>query len=208
MNLKKLNTKSNITRFMKIALPKPIVLIILLYVLNQCSLKAPAITFTQTQTASEKQMIGEDKEIEKDGWLISSIKSSSSGSDLWQKDDSTDSISDKDLIIQLKKLAYLIPEISEWKDKGMIGESYDGTLKKNPKVPISPASNISRVEQLIDLVNQTRARVIESKLLKEKLADPNVDLVDLKKSLTLVHYQNVEPGQYFESSKSVWEKKD
>ncbi|PJE01486.1 MAG: DUF1318 domain-containing protein [Leptospira sp.] len=208
MDPKKMNTKSNLTRFTKIVHSKPISYFILVFILNQCSLKAPAITFTQTQTASEKQMIGEDKEIEKDGWLISSIKSSSSGSDLWQKDDSTDSVSDKELIIQLKKLAYLSPEISEWKDKGMIGESYDGTLKKNPKVPISPASNTSRIEELINLVNQTRARVLESKLAKEKLADPNVDLVELKKNLTLVHYQNVEPGQYFESSKSVWEKKD
>lgn len=208
MDPKKMNTKSNLTRFTKIVLSKPISYFILVFILNQCSLKAPAITFTQTQTASEKQMIGEDKEIEKDGWLISSIKSSSSGSDLWQKDDSTDSVSDKELIIQLKKLAYLSPEIAQWKDKGMIGESYDGTLKKNPKVPISPASNTNRIEELINLVNQTRARVLESKLAKEKLADPNVDLVELKKNLTLVHYQNVEPGQYFESSKSVWEKKD
>jgi len=208
MDPKKMNTKSNLTRFTKIVHSKPISYFILVFILNQCSLKAPAITFTQTQTASEKQVIGEDKEIEKDGWLISSIKSSSSGSDLWQKDDSTDSVSDKELIIQLKKLAYLSPEIAQWKDKGMIGESYDGTLKKNPKVPISPASNTSRIEELINLVNQTRARVLESKLAKEKLADPNVDLVKLKKNLTLVYYQNVEPGQYFESSKSVWEKKD
>lgn len=208
MDPKKMNTKSNLTRFTKIVHSIPISYFILVFILNQCSLKAPAITFTQTQTASEKQMIGEDKEIEKDGWLISSIKSSSSGSDLWQKDDSTDSVSDKELIIQLKKLAYLSPEIAQWKDKGMIGESYDGTLKKNPKVPISPASNTNRIEELINLVNQTRARVLESKLAKEKLADPNVDLVELKKNLTLVHYQNVEPGQYFESSKSVWEKKD
>lgn len=186
--------------------------ILLMTILNtsisQCILKAPAITFTQTQTASEKQMIGEDKEIEKDGWLISSIKSSSSGSDLWEKDDTSDSASDKNLIIQLKKLAYLSPEIAEWKDKGMIGESFDGNLKKNPKIPLSPASEKSRVEELLNLVNSSRAQVIESKLAKEKIRQPNVDLVELKNSLLIIHFQNVEPGQYFESSKSVWEKKD
>ena len=32
------------------------------------NLKPPPITFTQSQTAAEKQMIGEDKELEKDGW--------------------------------------------------------------------------------------------------------------------------------------------
>ncbi|HNN80312.1 MAG TPA: hypothetical protein PKL30_15605, partial [Leptospiraceae bacterium] len=51
-----------------------------------CILTPPPITFTQSQTAAEKQMVGEDKELEKDGWLISSIKTSSSGSDEWKKD--------------------------------------------------------------------------------------------------------------------------
>ena len=61
-------------------------LIVLFFVNCFSTLKPPAITFTQSQTAAEKQMIGEDKELEKDGWLISSIKTSSHGSDEWKKE--------------------------------------------------------------------------------------------------------------------------
>jgi hypothetical protein len=173
-----------------------------------CSLKAPTITFTQTQTASEKQMIGEDKEIEKDGWLISSIKSSSSGSDLWQKDISSSDSNEKDFIIQLKKLAYLTPEISNWKDKGVIGESFDGTLKRNPKIPISPASQESRVRELIEMTNASRSKILEKRLSIEKTKKSDLDENELKENLTKIYYLNVELGQYFESKKGIWEIKE
>jgi hypothetical protein len=173
-----------------------------------CSLKAPTITFTQTQTASEKQMIGEDKEIEKDGWLISSIKSSSSGSDLWQKDISSSDSNEKDFIIQLKKLAYLTPEISNWKDQGVIGESFDGTLKRNSKIPISPANQESRVKELIEITNESRKKIVEKRLAIEKSKQSELDENELRENLTRIYYQNVESGHYFESKKGNWEIKE
>lgn len=54
--------------------------------LTDCVIKSPLITFTQTQTAAEKQMIGEDRILEKDGWLIASVKNSSAGAEVWKKD--------------------------------------------------------------------------------------------------------------------------
>ena len=52
---------------------------ILLLSSNCTTLRPQAITFTQSQTAAERQMIGEGKDLEKDGWIISSIRTSASG---------------------------------------------------------------------------------------------------------------------------------
>ena len=43
-----------------------LILFIILYIIffESCTVRLPAITFTQSGTAAEKQMIGNDKEIE------------------------------------------------------------------------------------------------------------------------------------------------
>ncbi|WCL50257.1 DUF1318 domain-containing protein [Leptospira sp. GIMC2001] len=176
-------------------------------IFQNCSFKAPPITFTQTQTASERQMIGEDKDIEKDGWLISSIKSSSSGSDQWERDISLDSKLDRDTQIQLKKLAYLSAELFEFKAKGFVGESFDGKVKRNPTLSADPNLD-KRIRGLIDLVNDTRSKVVEASIIAEKKKNTQVIEEDFRKSLLNDYYLSVEPGEYFESSNGRWERKE
>lgn len=173
---------------------------------KNCSLKAPGITFTQTQTASERQMVGEDKEIEKDGWLISSIKSSSSGSDLWERDVTNRNILDKNHLILLKKLAYLTPELKELKVQGIVGESFDGSVKRVRQVPLPISSGTSekRVSELLDRVNATRKEVISIQVG----LDPDKSKEEVEASMKEYYYQSVEYGEYYESSLNQWAKKE
>ena len=60
---------------------KKIIITIFCFCLGSCqaliNFKVPPFTITNAQTAAEKQMVGEDRDLEKDGWLVSSIQSSS-----------------------------------------------------------------------------------------------------------------------------------
>lgn len=195
--------------------------ILLIAPLAHCflNLKPPPITFTQSQTAAEKQMIGEDKELEKDGWLISSIKTSSSGSDEWKKDTllyEESGFKDKDYYSLLSIIAYLAPEVKSYKSKGILGEGLNGLLQK-PNIPLpkqiqeeySSSEKRNRIEEVTRLVNDSRVRIYETRILSESRSEKtkSEDINKLKEKIILTNYNNAEAGEYIEVSKGKWVKK-
>lgn len=182
------------------------------------SLKPPAITFTQSQTSAEKQMIGEDKNLEKDGWIISSIRTSASGSDIWEKEILDNEIPEGELdettYTALKRLAYLSKEVRDNKKKDFIGEALDGQIKINPLVNESRFKkefpvNKQKIEELLSMVNESRKIIYENKisrLAKENLKEQ--ELLKRKQKYLLVYYDMVEDGEYFEVKSGKWGRKD
>ncbi|WP_246032062.1 DUF1318 domain-containing protein [Leptospira fluminis] len=187
-----------------------------------CTIKAPLITFTQTQTASEKQMLGEDRSLEKDGWLIASIKTSSSGSEIWERDLVQEEFSDpadRTFYIALRTLAYLARETKEYLSAGLLAEGLDGKIRMNPKSKEVGADKAlakeefrTRLSELIKITNENRELVVQSKFRKDfsrhekPLTEKEKAMV--KQSLVLTWYKSVASGEYYESSTGVWKKKD
>lgn len=195
--------------------------LILLFIilLSNCVLKPPAITFTQTQTAAERQMIGEEKELEKDGWLIASIKTSSSGSDEWRKDaiDTPDSPEDRDYIALLRTISYLAPEIKKYKDLKILGEGLNGYLIKLPPAYISKAGlkvigseEKIRLEEVYKITNETRDLLFEIKYKKESstLGEDVAKQRDLAKNIRLTYYKSALKGEFIEVTKGKWAAKE
>ncbi|HMV42577.1 MAG TPA: DUF1318 domain-containing protein [Leptospiraceae bacterium] len=183
-----------------------------------CILTPPPITFTQSQTAAEKQMVGEDKELEKDGWLISSIKTSSSGSDEWKKDSilyEESEFKDKDYSSLLGVIAYLAPEVKTYRTKGVLGEGLNGLLQK-PAVTLdkptqdeySNPEKKKRVENVMKLINDARVRIYETRMLSlSKTERSKEEQSKLREKILLSNYYTLEAGEYYESSKGNWIKK-
>lgn len=178
-------------------------------------LKAPPITFTQTATAAEKQMLGEDKDIENDGWILASIRTSATGSKVWKREvlDRTIDYPDYDdeVFSALRKLSYFSGEVYEFKKKGFIGESLSGELKINPNHRASlyyqeyPAKE-KRIEFILVEINRTRdyirsrkiASIQDDKTLSN--ADKETKILELKKAF----YRTVEKGEFFEEKPGEW----
>ncbi|TGK04785.1 DUF1318 domain-containing protein [Leptospira semungkisensis] len=199
-----------------------IYIILFAFVFISCVIKAPLITFTQTQTASEKQMLGEDRNLEKDGWLIASIKTSSSGSEIWERDlvkEEFGNPDDKTLYIALRTLAYLSKELREYRTQGILSEGLDGKVRWNPRIKEAGAEKVrqdiptkTRMENLIKLANDSRDIVVREKMRKA-IAKSTVPLTEkeknsLKESMISTWIRSVEVGEYYESSPNVWKKKE
>ncbi|MCB1141886.1 MAG: hypothetical protein H7A24_05455 [Leptospiraceae bacterium] len=181
-------------------------LIILLFFLNCFSeLKPPAITFTQSQTAAEKQMIGEDREIEKDGWYISSIKTSAHGPDEWKKSQNSTEVVDQkseDLSILYKIIAHTSIELKDLKRHRYAGEGLNGFLSPHKSLTTeafqenyNTPEKIQRADDLINYINETRKKIYE---IKESSSDPG------NKDLRMSFYKSTEPGEVYEIKKNVW----
>jgi len=165
-------------------------------------LKPPPITFTQSQTAAERQMIGENKEIESDGWLLSSIKTSAIGPLEWKKDKLEEFKSleqTEDFKVLYKIILHTTPEIKKLKTLKYIGENLQGYLsiiedKRDPSFDkiYSNQNDKKRIKELIALVNETRNKLFN--LIK-----------DSKSKITTKEYlKTVEFGEYYEEKKGVW----
>ncbi|URD70643.1 DUF1318 domain-containing protein [Leptospira borgpetersenii] len=185
--------------------------------LTGCIIKSPSITFTQTQTSSEKQMIGEDRILEKDGWLISSVKTSSAGSEVWKRDFSGDNYAggDKDILMSLKILAYLAPEVKTWKEEGFLAEGLDGKLRINPaaleagiKNYLSKKEVKSRIDSLVTLINEHRGKVTAFRFELGSKTDTKEKSEHLKIHLEQTWYRLVEKGEYYEKSPGKWVRKE
>ena len=177
------------------------------------NLKVPPITITNAQTAAEKQMVGEDRDLEKDGWLVSSIQSSSGGSG-GNKQINASVGSDSDLQGNLLRIQYLTPEVKRYKIHGMIGEGIGGILKLNPIANTSPfysqyenPAKKKRIEDVILLINESRKTVIEKQLeVEKKKGKKEEELSALRSSLIDSYQKSVLTGEFYESKPGKWER--
>ena len=197
-----------------------LILFLILYItfFESCTVRLPAITFTQSGTAAEKQMIGNDKEIEKDGWILSSVKTSALGSEIWKRENLNNEIylpeNDEEVILHLKRIAYLAPEIKLYKNKAFVGEALDGKLKVNPNLNLTKYSSEypdvkARVEEIIRLTNESRSylHTKKSERIDLEFKDPKKANTEKNKSI-FIYYNLVEDGEYYEISKNKWVKKE
>lgn len=203
-------------------LTKSLLVFLALFFVNCFStLKPPPITFTQTQTAAEKQLIGEDKEIERDGWLISSVKSSSGGIDEWKKEfeisEEQSSPEAKEYNALSRSLAYLAFDIKKYKMDGVIGENLNGKLSIINKFAdqltaktYESKEKSNRVKEIVELTNENRNKVYQYRYKNEilKKYTKSTDQIEQSKNLHLQYYSHVDIGEYYEISKDKWIKKE
>lgn len=173
--------------------------------LNHCfsELRAPPITLTKTLTSAEKQMLGEDKELEKNGWIIASIKSSSTGAEDWRS--FQEESANMEILEAKKVLVYTSYEIYNLKKQGILGESISGNLEFVTKQNTLPEKE--RLESIVRLVNQSRVKLREAQLFSKKQSLSIETLKKLEEELKLEYWRSVEKGMYFEESKGNWKKK-
>ncbi|TGL25597.1 DUF1318 domain-containing protein [Leptospira yanagawae] len=186
--------------------------ILVSFLLIGCSLKVPPITITNAQTAAEKQMVGEDRELEKEGWMIGSIQSSTNGQNNQEKLAKEDS--DPEIRAHRVRLNYLSSEIKKYKTDGILGETPLGFIKLNPLASSLPTyvnyeipAKRKRVEDVILFLNESRKFIIEKEMITQKKKGKKEDeLLKLKQTLIDEYYKNVSIGEYFETTQGRWEK--
>jgi len=101
-------------------------------VLTNCAFVFPPVTVTGSKTAAEKQIVGEQNELEKDVWMISSAKTS--GITQPQGDDVSEEegeVEDEENTFVYKAFAILDlfgPYLAELKRDRVVGENNEGLL--------------------------------------------------------------------------------
>ncbi|TGL87792.1 DUF1318 domain-containing protein [Leptospira congkakensis] len=190
--------------------------LILVFFLLGCksflNLKVPPITITNAQTAAEKQMVGEDRELEKEGWMIASIQSSSNGKSNRERLSSEDS--DSEIKAHRVRLNYLMPELKKYKQHGIVGETPAGFVKLNPLASGLPTytqyelpAKRKRVEDVTVFLNESRKIIWEKEVSNQKKkGKKEEELIKYKQSLIDEYFKSVSVGEFYETTSGRWEK--
>ena len=136
----------------------------------------PKIQITGEKTVIEKQIIGEYRELEKDAWVISSIRTTvqrTHGS-------STASASDPELFKALKIREYHTEKLRTYKDNGAVGEANNGYVVyiANKKYE-ADESEKAVLLKVIEEENKARKTIFIRSLFSVKNEEPDDEAVEL-----------------------------
>jgi hypothetical protein len=197
--------------------------------LFQCSIVIPPITLTGTKTAAEKQIIGEQTELEDDVWMISSAKTTSVV-DLKLTDDSKEAAQTENRFTYkaFSIMDAFFAELAQLKKDGVVGESNKGLLanlllekgvkiqpdileKYNPKYKNDKIQGRSyrTLIETVKQINNARNYLVEGYIVNQKRINPGfqVNREELMKSQKDKYFASSLVGEYLQKESAEWYKK-
>ncbi|MDH4263486.1 MAG: DUF1318 domain-containing protein [Spirochaetia bacterium] len=193
-----------------------------LFIFN-CTLLLPPVVITGTKTAAEKQIIGEQTELEKDVWMMSSAKTTSTvdiESGLNEKVVKND-VQDENAYTY-KGFAILEafgPELQQLKSDGVVGENKNGLLSnlfeegveftqelKDKYKPDPENTSYKVLTETVKQVNQARNYIVEGFIVNQKRIYPEFNPVkkDLLKNQKNKYQGQANKGEYIQQDSGEW----
>lgn len=125
----------------------------------------PSIHLTGEKTSVEKQMVGEYQELEKDAWVVSSVKTGVSQ----QEEKAVEDATDRELLKALKIRQLNEDTINAYKDEGAMGETAQGllTYRTTDTYESSPFKK-EELLRILRVENQARTVVFQRSVSVEK----------------------------------------
>lgn len=137
-----------------------------------CVISSPKINLTGEKTVVERQIVGEYREIEKDSWVISSVKTTvqrSGGT-------GTAASGDPELFLALKVRDFHLDKIRKYKDRGILGETSAGYVQymKSDEIEKDKKGK-DLLQTLMDNENGARKQIFTRTLFLAKNKQPSAD---------------------------------
>jgi len=138
------------------------------------SIVPPNVNLTGEKTVIESQIVGEYKELEKDAWTISSVKTTAG-----KKNISGRMSGDPELFKYMKVREFHFDKIKEYKSEGALGEGNTGYIQymENKKYESSPAEK-KILMTVIDEENRARKEIFIRSVLVSKGSEPLKSEID------------------------------
>ncbi|MBR29921.1 MAG: hypothetical protein CMN77_01320 [Spirochaetaceae bacterium] len=118
------------------------------------SVDLPPITLTPARTAAERQLIGEEKELVQDGWLVASSSALPAGTEELAGYSS-------EIRHEYRVLEFYSDIVQRYRNLGILGESYDGRVMRTPvayRQDLS-AESLQKAMTAADQTNRSRRAI-------------------------------------------------
>lgn len=138
-----------------------------------CLISPPDIHLTGEKTVVERQIVGDYKELEKDAWIISSVRTNI------QRSKRTITGGDEFILKALKIREFHEDKIRRYKDQGAVGEKNNGFIAYIRHPEYESDKNLKSI--LISVTeeeNKARKIIFERTLIKSGIKDPTEKNID------------------------------
>lgn len=160
------------------------------------SIDIPPITLTPSKTAAERQLIGEDRDIEEDGWLVASSSS------VRRIEGSTNLQSAREVYRELAVIEYYEGLVRSYKSRGILGESKQKRLAIVPQSKAS-ADEKAAAENVAKEVNLSRGRLITIvDAIPE--SERTAELTNVQSFFNSDFRERARPGEYVQDDSGTW----
>ncbi|MCB1173882.1 MAG: DUF1318 domain-containing protein [Leptospiraceae bacterium] len=166
----------------------------------------PAITLTPARTAAERQLVGEDVQLERDGWLVASAHSLRPLTETIG--DSRDNASEgnkagivRRYYIELGVLDFYEPALRHYRESGLLGEAYNGLVMTVPVGLLESARRQALLDersaaiQVANAVNQARRWLAE---FQQQKSDIQANYASGQE------YREALPGEWIYTNEERW----
>ncbi len=171
------------------------------------SIDIPPITLTPERTSAERQLIGENKELEENGWMIASARSVQKTGVKSKQIDSDKSIEAeiaRDYFQELNVLEFYNDLLLEYRESGLLGESFDGKVMVVP-THVSGIKKNSGSGEEFDNARRVAAEINRSrKRLKDILKNKSIS--SLSEITVNFGLDTVRPGEWIYTKQRKWQK--
>ncbi len=172
-----------------------------IFLVSNCSVKAPEVNITGEKTALENQVIGTYREIEQDAWTLASVRSTTPGQQPAMS-------KEKKLVFEaIQGRKFNKDDIDEFKQSEIVGENNRGLLEiMNPQKLDADPDLKKRVTTIVENENKYREIIIERiVLLNEQASQAGTE--NVAKIFSKINQDNSEPGTWIQIENGRWIKK-
>lgn len=133
-----------------------------------CMFSIPTPQLTSEKTALERQIVGDYKELEKDAWIISSVRTS-----VQKGKGASAAAGDEKLLKAMKVREFHENKIRKYKDEGALGERNDGLIEYRSAAKYdSDSKEMEILRTVIDEENKARKTIFIRSLTGSGTAEP------------------------------------
>jgi len=175
------------------------------------SIEIPPITLTPESTAAERQLLGENKEIEKNSWIIASSQSVSLEESRSENLSTENRKKLQHLYREKAVLDFFQEDIKNYLNNGLLGQDYSGYIllvplqisKYGGQDRLSVLSEQKKASRVASEVNQSRKWIYEYYLeLEKEKTKPNLEKI-LNEHL-IIYWKQAPRGVWVRNENKTW----
>jgi len=160
---------------------------------------------TGQKTVIERQIVGDYEELEKDSWIVSSVKTTVQE----PRGSSTPATADRELFMAMKLRDFHMEKIRDYKDEGAIGEANSGLIayRDLKKYEDSRLDKI-KLMKVINKENDARKIIFERTLLQLNKKQPTREEINNFAALfAMEQMQKAKKDDWIQDNTGRWVRK-
>jgi len=182
-------------------LSKNFLVLLAVFLILSCSIKAPEVRVTGEKTALEREVVGTYHQMEEDTWMIASTRGGKAEKEVKVSPEK------RKVLEALQEQKFNKDDVDEFKKKGYVGENNKGFLEIRPSKELAKdPEKMKLVEEIVQEENADREvimnRVIELNSSLKKAVKKNVLAIFAR-----MNQENSPKGTWIQNQNGKWIRK-